>query len=75
MEAEGQGEREPGWAMGTEAARQFFGYCVLGVRQKCDDRTSCTNAAVEKAGRRVLARGRQARVLAGKIQKFLLFLK
>ena len=23
-EAEGEGEREPGWAMGTEAARQFL---------------------------------------------------
>ena len=24
MEAKGQGEREPGWAMGTEVARGFF---------------------------------------------------
>ena len=31
MEAEGQGEREPGWAMGTEVARGFFGYVDFAV--------------------------------------------
>ena len=46
----------PGWAMVTEAARGFFGYCVLAVNQDCANRTSCTNGTVEKAGRREAGR-------------------
>ena len=42
----------PGWAMVTEAARGFFGYCVLAVCEEYANRTSCTNGTVEKAGRR-----------------------
>ena len=73
MKAGEKEEREPGWAMGTEAARGFFGYVESRRCGGGGGTTSFTNAAVEMAGRRVSAQGRQARGLDGKMQKFLQF--